>query len=223
MQPNPTPVDTDPRWWNRFAVDRLYDLLVVHGTYRVLWHCHHRNVAALYSGALASGMSVLEIGPGTGRHLNRLRRVRGLDLHLLDRFEGPLAVSAARLARHRPTTHQGDALGKLPFNDDQFDLSIASMVVHCLPGEDLDAKESVFAEQARVVKPGGKVIGATVLAHGVPHTRLGRWGLRLLTDKRVFHNLGDTRQDLERILSAHYDDVKTTRRGAVVLWQGTVR
>lgn len=219
----PTPVDTDSRWWNKFLVQRFYDLLVVHGTYRVLWNCPWRHVSALYEGAVEDGMKVVEIGPGTGRHLARLKELRDLELHLLDRFEGPLTASQARLARHRPTTHQADALKKLPLDDDFFDLAITSMVVHCIPGESLADKENLFAEKARIVRPGGRVIGATVLSDGVPHTRLGRAGLRFLNNKRVFHNTGDTLTDLRGILNTHYDDIELTVRGSVALWQGTVR
>lgn len=228
-QPSPTspeqPADSvspNPRLWSRTNMRRLYDLLVIHGSYWALWGCPWQRVAALYHGAISPGARVLEIGPGTGYVLNRLDQP-DLEVHLLDVHPGPLEVSAQRLTRYRPTTYQYNALEPFPLEEGSVDVAVLSMVLHCLPGESITAKAPVFDHIAHVLPRSGVCIGATVLSHGVPLTRRGRTGLRSLNSRRVFNNRGDSLSDLSAVLHTRFDEVHLAVCGSVALWQVSTR
>lgn len=210
------------RWWSRRAVRGFYTPLVTHGTYRILWGCHVRHVTGLYLNAVSDGDSVLEIGAADGAHLDRADR-HDLRVHLLDAFPGSLRAASERLERYSPTPHLADALEPFPLAESSVDAVLMSMVLHCLPGRSIAEKDAVFGHIARVLRPGGKVAGATVLAEGVPHTRRSRAGLAVLNKLGLFSCYRDSLVDLEHALGARFDRVKVFRVGSVALWQGVGR
>lgn len=220
--------DTDitfkPGLWSRKKMATLYDAAVIHGTYPLLWGCPWTQPARLYQRALSSGLTVLDIGPGSGFFLDRLAPA-DLTLHLLDRYSGSLAAAATRLARYRPTLHSGDALDPLPVPESSMDLVILGMVLHCVRGKDIAAKEAVFDHINDALKKGGagEFIGYTVLSHGVRHGLLGRLGLSLLNRKGVFANTGDSLTGLVKALDARFDIVEMMVRNSVLLWRVKTR
>lgn len=206
------------RWWGPRLVQRLYGPLVVHGTYRFLWRCHVRHVLGLYYSTIRDSDTVLEIGPGDGGHLDRVDR-QDLTVHLMDAFPGSMAAAAERLARYTPTQHLANALEPFPLAKESVDAVMLSMVVHCLPGEQIADKEAVFDGVAGVLRPGGRFAGATVLSQGVPHTRRSRAGLGLLNRQEVFSCHDDSLADLETALEKRFDQVQVSTVGSVALWQ----
>ncbi|GAA3722969.1 ubiquinone/menaquinone biosynthesis C-methylase UbiE [Spinactinospora alkalitolerans] len=200
----------------------LYDLAIVHGTYWAWWGCRWPIIADLYGQNVRSRH--LELAPGTGYFLNRVAfPTESPELSLLDLHEGPLQVSARRLARYRPTTYTGDVFDPLPLPENSVDSVGCGMMLHCLPGDGIPAKAVVFDHVARVLTPGGRFFGSTVLTKDVPMSWFGRQGLRLVNSKGVFHNLHDSALDLRTELEARFDDVKFVIRGSVGLWQVTGR
>ena len=190
----------------------------MHGTYRMLWRCHVLHVMGLYFNAISAGDTVLEIGPGDGSHLDRLNR-QDLDIHLLDAFPGSLRAASERLERYGPSLHLADALQPFPLAEGSVDAVVLSMVLHCLPGAGVADKEAVFDHIARVLRPGGKFAGATVLAQGVPHTHRSRAGLAALNRLGLFSCYEDSLTALEGALCSRFDSVKISRVGSVALWQ----
>ncbi|WP_285729048.1 class I SAM-dependent methyltransferase [Nocardiopsis sp. ATB16-24] len=223
-----TTADTDitfrPGLWSQKKMATLYDVAVIHGTYPLLWGCPWTQPARLYQRALRPGLTVLDIGPGSGFFLDRFAPA-DLKLHLLDRYSGSLTAAATRLARYRPALHTGDALDPLPIESSSVDLVILGMVLHCVRGQDIAAKEAVFDHINDALKKdgAGEFIGYTVLSHGVRHGLLGRLGLPLLNRKGVFANTGDSLTDLVKALDARFDIVELTVRNSVVLWQVRTR
>ncbi|MGW9351459.1 class I SAM-dependent methyltransferase [Nocardiopsis flavescens] len=213
-----------PELWSQWKMTRLYDLLVVHGTYPLLWGCRWTHPARLYRHALRPGTTVLEIGPGSGFFLHRLAP-GDLKLHLLDRHPGSLAAAATRLSRHRPLMHTGDALAPLPVPASSVDLVIAGMVLHCLRGQGVAAKAALFDHVHEVLKKDGQgeFLGYTVLAHGVRHSVPGRLGLALLNRRGVFSNRGDSLTELVRALHERFEVVELSVRGSVALWRVRTR
>ncbi len=95
--------------------------------------------------------TVLEYGCGTGRHLKYLSRTPGIDIHGYD--QSPTMIEGIRqwaspewFAGH---VTLGEPIGRLPYDDAQFDIVYtASVLVHIRP-EDLP---TVLREMARVCR-----------------------------------------------------------------------
>lgn len=213
-----------PGLWSRWKMSTLYDLLVIYGTYPWLWRCRWTHPARLYRAALRPGMTVVDIGPGSGFFLHKTAP-DNLDLHLLDRYTGSLTAATNRLARYRPTVHTGDALEPLPLPESSTDLVVLGMVLHCLRGQNITAKAAVFDNIHTVLKKEGQgeFIGYTVLAHGVAHGLLGRLGLKVLNRRGVFANTGDSLTDLVNALGSRFEIVELTVRGSVAMWRVRTR
>ena len=67
---------------------------------------------------------------------------------------------------------------------------------------------------------GGVLFGTTILGRGVAHNLLGRRLLRLYNRKRIFSNLEDDQQGLERGLASELTEVEIDVVGAVALFVG---
>lgn len=221
MSPTPhphAPFGPARTWWNPTLVKHGYRTLVVKGTYPLLWGCHERHVLGLHYNGVQDGDTVLEIGSADGGHLDRIGR-KNLTVHLMDVNADLLHDTATRLARYHPHQHHTSALEKFPLEANSVDAVVLSMVVHCLPGNSIADKATVFDHVARVLRPGGRFVGATVLTHGVDHHPLSRAGLVLLNRQGVFSNRGDSLADLTHALRSRFDDVTITVVGRVALWQ----
>jgi hypothetical protein len=88
---------------------RTYDTLVVTLSNSLVWRCPARRILDHHD-ADVTGRH-LDIGPGTGYHLDRCRfPVADPSTTLLDPDREVLEYAAARVARYRPATHAADAL-----------------------------------------------------------------------------------------------------------------
>jgi arsenite methyltransferase len=90
-----------------------------------------------------SGLDALAIGP-------RVRRVIGLDFS---------AEMLARASAHLDAV-QAEA-ERMPFADGCFDAALVNGIFNLNP-----RREEIFAELARVVRPGGRVWGAELILEG---------------------------------------------------------
>ena len=102
------------------------------------------------------GLSVLDLGCGTGRHALWLAR-EGALVTAVDFSEGMLAE-----ARRKPGAERIDFCGHdlhqpLPFPEEQFDLVVSSLVL-----EHLSSPGQFFVEVFRVLKPGGTAVVSTI-------------------------------------------------------------
>jgi ArsR family transcriptional regulator len=104
---------------------------------------------------------LLDIGTGTGRVLEllgpRIRHGIGIDAS-----KAMLALARARLAR-AGLSHCAVRLGdmyRLPMADASVDMVVLQMVLHYA-----EQPESVIAEAARVLRPGGRLLVIDLLAH----------------------------------------------------------
>ena len=227
---NTTPAECDltfkPGLWSQGKMSTLYDLLVIHGTYPWLWKCRWKHPARLYWSALRPGMTVVDIGPGSGFFLNKTAP-DNLDLHLVDRYIGSLTAAGTRLSRFHPHRHQHDVLddGPFPIEPNSADLVILGMVLHCVRGESIADKETVFDSVEAFLKPDGQgeFIGYTVLSHGVAHGLLGRLGLKMLNRRGVFANTGDSLTDLVNALVSRFEIMELSVRGSVAMWRVRTR
>ena len=103
---------------------------------------------------------ILDAGCGTGNYsramLDYVGRIEAVDMN-----PGMLEVAAQKLAGKRDEgriSFHSARIDELPFEDEHFDGVMINQVLHHLPDEaakDFPAHRRVFAEFARVLKPGG--------------------------------------------------------------------
>lgn len=102
------------------------------------------------------GSAVLDLGAGTGDLSAEFRRQDAARVIGLDVSAPMLARADEKFGHHRIEWLQGDAL-HLPFADRSFDVVASAFVMRNLP--DLAGS---FAEMARVLKPGGRLVGLDI-------------------------------------------------------------
>jgi demethylmenaquinone methyltransferase/2-methoxy-6-polyprenyl-1,4-benzoquinol methylase len=107
-----------------------------------------------------SGEAVLEIGPGTGWALRRLIRGVGKDGLAcgVDIAPGMLAVAQKKLRGYPHVLIFGDAAA-LPLTSERFDLVSMTFVLDLIPTGEIAV---VLGEVMRVLKPGGRLVDASL-------------------------------------------------------------
>ncbi|GAA2833399.1 methyltransferase family protein [Aminobacter aminovorans] len=117
---------------------------------------------------LADGEKVLDVGCGTGSLTFALAKAANLkEIAAIDFSPVFVATAQAHNTDPRIKISQADACA-LPFEDNNFDRTLALLVLHFVP----EAPKAI-AEMARVTRPGG-VVAATVWDHygGMPGMRM---------------------------------------------------
>ncbi len=102
------------------------------------------------------GLSVLDLGCGTGRHALWLSQ-EGAIVTAVDFSEGMLAEARRKPGAERIDFRVHDLHQPLPFPDEQFDLVVSGLVL-----EHLSSPEKFFDEVYRVLKPGGTAVVSTI-------------------------------------------------------------
>ncbi|MCC6612495.1 MAG: class I SAM-dependent methyltransferase [Anaerolineae bacterium] len=104
------------------------------------------------------GDSVLDVGCGTG-DLTLVAKARaGSDGWVCGIDAAPEMIEVARakaLKQGREIDFRVEAIERLPFDDDSFDVALSSMMMHHLPD---DLKRAGLREVYRVLKPGGRLL-----------------------------------------------------------------
>ncbi|MET7637229.1 class I SAM-dependent methyltransferase [Streptomyces sp. NPDC005438] len=200
---------------------RIYDPLVLWLTNSAVWRCPRRVMRGMYQRNV--GARHLEVGVGTGYFLHRCRfPVPDPDIHLVDLNVATLRYASRRLARYQPTTRQANILEPLPVSERRYDSAGVNMVLHCLPGGDLRGKAKALAHVAATVRPGGRVFGSTILAHGVEVNPAARAMLRNHNERGILNNAGDRLEDLHEVMADHFTDHTVWTRGCFALFEATV-
>ncbi|MGM0644255.1 MAG: class I SAM-dependent methyltransferase [Thermodesulfobacteriota bacterium] len=114
------------------------------------------------------GSRVLDVGCGTGIHLNLYRQF-GCRLYGLDTSKSMLKVAGKRLGSDADLRFHNAA--EMPYENSMFDLVSGMFVLHEM---DQSARKAVVSEMERVVKPGGGVLLIDFNA-GIQHTLAGRF------------------------------------------------
>jgi SAM-dependent methyltransferase len=200
---------------------RRYDR-VLYVNCKYFWGCERTDILAQYQEAI--GTRHLEIGVGSGYcPATALFPVPEPEITLVDLNPRTLDFAARRLAhlnQRRFVANALDPLEKVGITPGSYDSVATNLLLHCIPG-DIKAKESVLRNAATALKPGGKLVGSTVLAQGVRVSRRARFLMDALNRKRIFHNLGDGLDDLEHALDKHFADHRLRVRGCMALFTAT--
>ncbi len=113
------------------------------------------------------GMSILDVGCGTGSHLELYQRYK-CDLYGIDLSPSMLAIARERLG-DTAQLDLGDA-SDMPYEDGRFDLVISMLSLHEMsPG----TRSGVLSEIKRVLKPNGRIL--LIDFHPGPYQPLQGW------------------------------------------------
>lgn len=161
--------------------------------------------------AIADGMSVLEIGCGTGNLTTRVHRAhRGARVLGLDPDSRALARAERKDSGRNEIEFIRGYVQKLPFEDNAFDRVLSSMMWHHLDGE---TKAAAAREILRVLRPGGRLhlvdIGGDMSAAD------GFFARRLMRSDHAAGNLGDAIPSLFRSVGFECTQVATHRQRGV--------
>jgi SAM-dependent methyltransferase len=201
------------------ALLSIYDLEVLGIELRFVFGCPASRMLALYDRHVSARH--LDVGVGTGYFLDKCRfPVERPVLHLLDLNRNSLDATARRVARYAPVAHHRNVLEPLDEPLPEFDSIGACNFLHCLPGP-LAAKEEVFTNLMPRLNKGGVFFGTTVLGKGVDATgALYRLANAAYNRKRIFSNLDDDAEGLERLLARNFGRHTLEVVGSVALFAG---
>ncbi len=139
---------------------------------------------------------ILDIGSGTGELVGMLAekyplsKVVGIDI-----AEGMIEYANAKVKNHNSAFICGDG-ERIPFKDKEFDLAVSSLSLQWMdPGK-------VFAEAARVLRPGGRFYFST----------FGARTLCELKEKKLSVNAFPSKDWIEKSLRRHF-------KGGEVYWE----
>ena len=119
-----------------------------------------------------SGMSILDVGCGTGLQLEGYKRL-GCELHGIDSSPAMLGVARKRLGSEADL-RLADA-SEMPYEDKQFDLIISMLALHEMGP---DTRFTVMREMKRVLKDSGRML--LIDYHRGPIRGLEGWTNRLV-------------------------------------------
>jgi ubiquinone/menaquinone biosynthesis C-methylase UbiE len=161
--------------------------------------------------AIADGMSVLEIGCGTGNLTTRVHRAhRAARVLGVDPDPRALARAERKDSGRNGTEFIRGYVQELPFEDNAFDRVLSSMMWHHLDGE---TKAAAAREILRVLRPGGRLhlvdIGGEMSAAD------GFFARRLMRSDHAAGNLGDAIPSLFRSVGFECTQVATHRQRGV--------
>lgn len=182
---------------------------------RLVWgsdpRAFYASMAAI--GQVADGGTIVDAPCGSGVALRALRpeqRVRYLGFDLSPRMLKRARRYAGRLGLRQVELAEADA-ETLPLAEASADLFLSYFGLHCFPHPDAAVREA-----ARCLRPGGRVVGGTIV---IGERRLDR--LRVRPGVGAFGPVG-TEADLERWLSdAGVDAIEIHRSGVFAVFSGS--
>jgi 2-polyprenyl-3-methyl-5-hydroxy-6-metoxy-1,4-benzoquinol methylase len=200
------------------AMLAFYDFCVLGFLCRFMWRCPSRHLLDLYNQHVTSNH--LDVGVGTGYFLDHCQFPTDTPrIALIDLNTNSLEVTSRRLSRYYPVTYHRDVLEPINTGAEPFDSVAINGLLHCLPGT-MRTKSVVFDHLKPLLNPGGVIFGCTILNKGVKKSRPAQWTMNCLNRQKVFTNLDDDLQDLEKELSQRFQDNDVKVIGCMALFWG---
>lgn len=228
---------------------KIYDVGVFGIVSPCGWRCSAAKLIAFFNRNIAQAAQpdestaapraprILDIGVGTGYFPVHAPLASGADVVLVDLNEDCLANAKSSLQRAhaevggRATTVVGDFLaqgdaplslyapGRLPAPAAAgFDAVSLMFLLHCLPGPPERKAEAVVRTKA-LLRPGGVVFGATILAKGVRRNVLARFVLWMNNALGIFDNYEDSAASFAEPLQRAFHDVRVEVVGCMLLFE----
>ncbi len=196
----------------------FYDAMVMGFANQYAWKCPTRSLLNWYQAHVSSNH--LEVGVGTGYHLDRCRFPSNTPrIVLADLNANTLRKTSRRIRRYRPVAYQLDVLSPFQLPEERFDSIGVNYLLHCLPGT-LPSKAIAFDHLLPLLNPGGVMFGSTILSVGVELNRFARAFLAFYNRMGVINNAGDSLGDLEACLRSRFSRVELQVVGSVALFSG---
>ncbi|MFC3907517.1 class I SAM-dependent methyltransferase [Legionella dresdenensis] len=196
---------------------RLYNLWVLDISNSYIWRCPKAPQLQQFNELVTANH--LDIGVGTGYYLKNTKWPADAKIALMDLNPNCLAMTKNALAEYSPITYQADIFKPQPELNEQFDSISMNYLLHCLPG-DMSFKSAAIENAVKMLKPGGTLFGATILANPELHNKISTALCGLYNRKGIFSNAMDTLQALEKALATSLTDVEITVVGCVALFKG---
>lgn len=230
----PTRSVPNPQLYSRRNIAN-YRRVVVHWSHSLAWKVDNERIYRLYAAHMAPVH--LEVGPADGHFLlaadppldasgepvsNRVRQI-----HLLDLNTEPLDHCVPLLQnRGVVSRHEHDVLDSpWPLPDASLGSIAMFHVLHCVPGQTIRDKQTVFAGAARALSDGGVFFGSTLLGLDDPSPLVHHNWLSHMLQKaynkparNIFHNHGDHLTDLKTALGWHFHEVDVSVMGSAAVW-----
>ena len=197
---------------------RLYDLIVLGLSNRLLWRCPTAELRRLYDRNVSDAH--LDVGVGTGYFLDKAAwPVAAPAVTLVDLNPNSLSAASRRIARYDPRCVAADILEPLP-TIGRFGSVGLCYLLHCLPGQMAD-KAAVFDHVLPLLSPGARVFGATIVQGDTRRSRAAQALMNAYNKRGIFSNAGDTARDLTAVLEARFSPVAVWTIGTVALFEAT--
>lgn len=202
------------------ATLRTYDWLVLALSNRWIWRCPTPRLLRMYDEQISANH--LDVGVGTGYLLDHCRfPAKHPRVGLLDLNATCLQVAAERIARYQPIQFQANVLAPLEIETAPFESVGLNYVLHCLPGP-IEEKSVVFEHLGRLLRPGGRMFGSTLLSRGVRRGWFARRLMRYYNRHRIFSNDDDDLQQLGAALERHFESHTLEVVGCAALFTGRI-
>jgi ubiquinone/menaquinone biosynthesis C-methylase UbiE len=148
-------------------------------TWRFFFNPIHERVAR--EAGDVSGMSVLDVGCGTGDLLRRLAEAGASQLIGADSSEGMLEVARGLRRGASNIEFIKSSAESLPLGASEFDMVISCVAFHHFP----DPK-GALSEMARVMKPGGRLLLCDMCGEGISGSLMLAYGRLKAADDHYF-------------------------------------
>jgi len=195
---------------------QLYDLWVLDISNTWIWRCNKRIQLEQFNQCITANH--LDIGVGTGYYLGQCQWPSQAEISLMDLNPNCLETAKNLLRRYNPKVYLSDIFKPNSHLFNQFNSISMNYLLHCLPG-DMKIKSGAIATAASMLKAGGVLFGATILADANLHTKTSQRLCAFYNKKGIFSNQKDTLQALSVALKQHLIEVEITVVGCVALFK----
>ena len=196
---------------------KLYNIWVLDISNTWIWRCPKHIQLEQFNQYITDNH--LDIGVGTGYYLKQCALPSKAKLSLMDLNPNCLDASKNLLQDCAPNVYLHDIFKPNKSLLNQFNSISMNYLLHCLPGN-MVTKSEAIANAVSMLKPGGVLFGATILADNNLHTKISQRLCAFYNKKGIFSNQKDSLEALKLALAKHLTDIELSVVGCVGLFKG---